>query len=358
MIILPKEHGPTGRVRFFQADTTLKARDLQGLQIMKHPARRVKGFVPVAEFIPGLDLKGFKMLPTLSDLEAMTRSNFFRPSAFQSSSQEQRMGVMLNGQHARGIVKGRDMSGLSCQWQRQSSGAAADVQNGESSQVGHAGEYSGGIGGVEIAQSSSYEHQGRSSNSQCPPGEGTQKTVGLIFLKRYILPKTCLLRKKREFDKVYRQGRRLHGAGFSLIFCENGLEHSRLGISIHRRLKGAVRRNRIKRIIRESFRLNREKYPLLSDIVFAVRVDFAARSPEKHKLSPMQLPRRLAVGCILLYRYCVSPVLPPSCRFTPTCSRYAIEAIEKYGLAKGCYFSLKRIFRCHPFCRGGYDPLP
>ena len=71
------------------------------------------------------------------------------------------------------------------------------------------------------------------------------------------LPKTYLLRKKSEYDNVYLRGKRVHGENFSLILQPNNLEHNRLGISIHGQLKGAAKRNRIKRIIREFFRLNR-----------------------------------------------------------------------------------------------------
>jgi putative membrane protein insertion efficiency factor len=61
---------------------------------------------------------------------------------------------------------------------------------------------------------------------------------------------------------------------------------------------------------------------------------------------------------IYFYRMCISPMLAPSCRFTPTCSRYAIEAIKKHGAFKGLYLAIRRIFRCHPWGKSGYDPVP
>ena len=65
----------------------------------------------------------------------------------------------------------------------------------------------------------------------------------------------------------------------------------------------------------------------------------------------------VAIYLLRLYKYTVSPLLPPSCRFTPTCSEYALDAISKYGFGKGVILSLKRLSRCHPFCAGGYDPV-
>jgi putative membrane protein insertion efficiency factor len=58
-----------------------------------------------------------------------------------------------------------------------------------------------------------------------------------------------------------------------------------------------------------------------------------------------------------MYRKYISPLKRPSCRFYPTCSQYAVEAIEKYGALKGTLMAIKRILRCHPFNKGGYDPL-
>jgi putative membrane protein insertion efficiency factor len=57
------------------------------------------------------------------------------------------------------------------------------------------------------------------------------------------------------------------------------------------------------------------------------------------------------------YRYALSPFLPPSCRFTPTCSQYSREAVQRYGAARGLWLSVKRVLKCHPFHPGGYDPV-
>lgn len=72
----------------------------------------------------------------------------------------------------------------------------------------------------------------------------------------------------------------------------------------------------------------------------------------------MKASQFIALGLIRFYRIALSPVLPPSCRFYPTCSSYAAEAIEKYGAYRGGLLGMKRILRCHPFHKGGFDPVP
>lgn len=67
---------------------------------------------------------------------------------------------------------------------------------------------------------------------------------------------------------------------------------------------------------------------------------------------------RLFLGLIRFYRRTVSPMTPPSCRFTPTCSAYAEEAVQRYGARRGGWLALKRLLRCHPFGSSGYDPVP
>jgi putative membrane protein insertion efficiency factor len=67
--------------------------------------------------------------------------------------------------------------------------------------------------------------------------------------------------------------------------------------------------------------------------------------------------KKILLAIIKAYKYLISPLLPSACRFTPTCSEYSAEAIEKYGALKGVYLSARRILRCHPFHSGGYDPV-
>jgi putative membrane protein insertion efficiency factor len=82
--------------------------------------------------------------------------------------------------------------------------------------------------------------------------------------------------------------------------------------------------------------------------------------------SLLRLPRRLAVAMlsapIMVYRYLLSPVMPPRCRFHPSCSAYALEALTEHGPFKGSWFALRRLARCHPIewlgGGSGYDPVP
>lgn len=68
--------------------------------------------------------------------------------------------------------------------------------------------------------------------------------------------------------------------------------------------------------------------------------------------------KRPVLASLRFYKRAISPNLPPSCRFMPTCSEYAYESVEKYGILKGGRLATWRILRCNPFCKGGWDPVP
>ena len=72
----------------------------------------------------------------------------------------------------------------------------------------------------------------------------------------------------------------------------------------------------------------------------------------------MNVLSRAAVALLRLYKRGISPLLPKSCRFHPTCSEYAMEAIERHGVLRGGWLTVKRLVRCQPFCAGGVDPVP
>jgi len=72
----------------------------------------------------------------------------------------------------------------------------------------------------------------------------------------------------------------------------------------------------------------------------------------------IRVPQRVGAGLIRAYQRYISPGLPARCRFSPSCSQYTLEAVERYGLLKGSWLGLRRLIKCHPFHPGGYDPIP
>jgi hypothetical protein len=67
--------------------------------------------------------------------------------------------------------------------------------------------------------------------------------------------------------------------------------------------------------------------------------------------------RPVALALLRLYQWVISPLLPPACRFWPSCSQYSYQAVSRYGVLRGAWLSLRRLCRCHPFHPGGYDPV-
>ncbi|MFN3957560.1 MAG: membrane protein insertion efficiency factor YidD [Tepidimonas ignava] len=70
------------------------------------------------------------------------------------------------------------------------------------------------------------------------------------------------------------------------------------------------------------------------------------------------MPQRLLIGLVQAYRLVLSPWLGSACRFEPTCSAYALQALQRHGAAAGSYLAARRVLRCHPGCAGGHDPVP
>jgi uncharacterized protein len=69
------------------------------------------------------------------------------------------------------------------------------------------------------------------------------------------------------------------------------------------------------------------------------------------------IAKTFMIGLFGGYKWAISPLLPPACRYTPTCSDYAMEAVDRYGVFRGSVMSVSRVLRCHPFAQGGYDPV-
>jgi uncharacterized protein len=70
------------------------------------------------------------------------------------------------------------------------------------------------------------------------------------------------------------------------------------------------------------------------------------------------IPKQVLLALLLCYKRAISPMFLPSCRYVPTCSEYATEAIDRYGALRGSAMAIWRLLRCHPFVKGGYDPVP
>ena len=84
----------------------------------------------------------------------------------------------------------------------------------------------------------------------------------------------------------------------------------------------------------------------------------APKDGQRERFRLKDIPKNLALLLVRFYRRCISPLTPPSCRFTPTCSEYALIAFQRYGFLKGFWLTLKRICKCHPWGPSGYDPVP
>jgi putative membrane protein insertion efficiency factor/ribonuclease P protein component len=237
---------------------------------------------------------------------------------------------------------------------------------------------------------------------------------------RLTLPKSARLLKRSQFlalsDRSIRPDLKIQAGSFLLLGRNNDLRRSRLGVTVSKKVGSAVVRNRIKRQVREFFRHNADRWPSGLDYLFIarpgaaglsraeLRADLARagrnllersnqRPPSESGPGParsvkepaMAVPwsngpaqpaeeiyaflielgrliqrglARLALLFIFVYQRCISPLAPPCCRFRPTCSSYAAQAIRFHGFWQGSWLTFRRLLKCHPWHPGGYDPVP
>ena len=196
------------------------------------------------------------------------------------------------------------------------------------------------------------------------------------------------LTRSADFDRVYRRGRSAATRTFVLYAFPSAATRTsrtrrressvRLGVSVGRRVGGAVERNRVKRMLREAFWALDDRLPAGHDFVIVARAGAAELADEAgldgvrdelaELLGRLEAPapeRRMAAviavraltAPIRLYQRVISPALPRRCKYEPTCSAYAAEAIRTYGPLRGVVLAVWRVLRCNPFSHGGYDPV-
>ena len=167
---------------------------------------------------------------------------------------------------------------------------------------------------------------------------------------------TVALKQNHEFRRLYSKGKSAVSPYFAVYCRKTKRPISRLGITTGLKLGNAVKRNRARRRIRELYRTNENRLLPGYDIVVVART----------RAGDLPAPGECGMKALLLwmihfYRREISPLRPPCCRFIPTCSQYALEAVEKYGAWKGGWLALRRVLRCNPFHRQKsiqYDPVP
>ncbi len=184
------------------------------------------------------------------------------------------------------------------------------------------------------------------------------------------MKRAVTLKENYEFRRLYQKGASAVGGSMVLYCRKNKLGHNRLGLTVSVKLGHAVVRNRARRRLREVYRLNSGRLRQGYDMILVARgrtLTAVLEGAERYLPASLQeagaaggpvMMKKVLLALVKFYRVAISPYRPPCCRYTPTCSQYALEAIEKYGAVKGGWLAFRRILRCNPFHKGGYDPVP
>ena len=179
------------------------------------------------------------------------------------------------------------------------------------------------------------------------------------------------IKKNSDFQYIYRNGKSYANRLLVMYVVRSGQEANSIGISVSKKVGNSVVRHHVTRLLREIFRLNHNKIETGLNIILVAR-SAAATSDYRHlegaymhlcghfkRIEVRIMVKKAFIFLIRIYQKYLSPLkVKTHCIYTPTCSQYAIEALQKYGALKGTWLACKRILRCHPFAEGGYDPVP
>ena len=177
------------------------------------------------------------------------------------------------------------------------------------------------------------------------------------------------LKKNRDFQSVYRKGKPYGNKYLVMYLLANDLGRNRVGISVSKKVGNSIIRHHLTRLIRESYRLQRPVIPWdwkrshpsgqTSSHLFGLQLASSVYREDGYTLRGTEIMKKILLYLIRFYRKYLSPMkVYTHCIYIPTCSEYALEAIEKYGAFKGGLLTVWRILRCNPFAKGGYDPVP
>ena len=169
------------------------------------------------------------------------------------------------------------------------------------------------------------------------------------------------IKSRQDFERAFTQGKRYNHPLVRMVICDSLREGDpgRVAFVAAKRLGNAVVRNRSKRVLREAARACSLPVGGREIILFATpKTTWLPPWNPSNRVLGSSVGSRAAIALIRGYQRFISPLLPDACIYIPTCSQYAVEAIRKYGVVKGCRLAACRILRCNPLHDGGYDPVP